>query len=60
MALRKPKIVAAAPGEAGAFPPEGVDEPKKRIADDKSAAKMTFIGSDVKVSKVAHALARIV
>src|SRR5437899_12485965 len=56
-ALRKPKIVAAAPGEAGAFPPNGVDKPKKRMAEERSAAKRTLIGSDVKVSKVAQVLA---
>src|SRR5437899_6352965 len=58
-ALRKPKIVAAAPGEAGAFPPNGVDKPKKRMAEERSAAKRTLIGSDVKVSKVAQVLAAV-
>jgi hypothetical protein len=57
--LRKPKIVAAAPGEAGAFPPNGVDKPKKRMAEERSAAKRTLIGSDVKVSKVAQVLAAV-
>jgi hypothetical protein len=53
--LRKPKIVVAAPGEAGAFSPDGVDEPEKRIAEEKR----TLIGSDVKVSKVAQVLAAV-
>jgi hypothetical protein len=57
--LRKPKIVVAAPGEAGAFSPDGVDEPEKRIAEERSAAKRTLIGSDVKVSKVAQVLAAV-
>src|SRR5579864_3382412 len=58
-ALRKPKIVAAAPGEAGAFSLDGVDKPKKRMAEERSAAKRTLMGSDVKVSKVAQVLAAV-
>ena len=55
--FRKPKIVAAAPGEA--FPPDGADEPRTRMAEERSAAKRTLMGSDVKVSKVAQALAAV-
>src|SRR5579864_138281 len=58
-AFRNPKMVAAAPGEAGAFPPDGVDKPKKKMAEERSAAKRTLIGSDVKVSKVAQVLAAV-
>jgi hypothetical protein len=52
-ALRKPKIVVAPLGEADAFPPDDVGE-LKRMAEERSAAKRTLMGSDVKVSKVAQ------
>ena len=42
---------------AAAFPADGVDEPENKRADERSAAEKSFMGSEVKVSKVAQAVA---
>ena len=62
VALRKPKIAVFEPEDAGAAGalPGRVEEAENRRPDERRAAKKTFIGSDVKVSKVAHALVRVV
>jgi hypothetical protein len=41
--------------DAAAFPGEGVDEPENKMADERSAAEKSFMGSEVKASKVAQA-----
>lgn len=42
---------------ASGFPADGVDEPENKRADESSAAEKSFMGSEVKASKVAHGLA---
>jgi hypothetical protein len=42
---------------AAAFPADGVDEPENKRADERSAAEKSFMGSEVKVNKVAQAFA---
>ena len=36
---------------------EGVDEPENKMADERSAVEKSLMGSEVKASKVAQALA---
>src|SRR5580704_16496070 len=55
-ASRKPKMDGDEAGGDAAFPTDGAEEPHKKMAEERSAAEKSLMGSTVKVSKVAQVL----
>ena len=42
--------------DAATFPADGIDEPENKMADERSAVEKSFMGSEVKGSKLAQVL----
>jgi len=59
-ASRKPKMDGDEPEYAAAFLPDVVNELESKMVEERSAAEKSFMGSGVKVSKVAQAAAAVV